>query len=190
MMMRPPLNGATPEKPVGFGFYYMTSTLEAEHTLSCPPTSSRGHGLRCVRPYSAVLTLFVAPRPHAVLWRHCTVPYSRPDLGVFSTPACTPHSCYHTTHGTEPTLDSLLWRYGARRISTDPKLQPVVQKFLDPAIDIRTVDNVGPSPLLVHKAMLKRVARPWWDLSVKMKHDSDANHIFGWVLRDVGLHPH
>ena len=37
MMMRPPLNGATPEKPVGFGFYYMTSTLEAKHTLSCPP---------------------------------------------------------------------------------------------------------------------------------------------------------
>jgi len=94
MMMRPPLNGATPEKPVGFGFYYM--------------------------------------------------------------------------------------------ISTDPKLQPVVQKFLDPAIDIRTVDNVGPSPLLVHKAMLKRVARPWWDLSVKMKHDSDANHIFGWVLEMWG----
>ena len=59
---------------------------------------------------------------------------------------------HRTTHGTEPTLDSLLRRYGARRISTDPKLQPVVQKFLDPAIDIRTVDNVGPSPLLVHKA--------------------------------------
>jgi len=87
-----------------------------------------------------------------VLWRHCTVPSSRPDLAVFSTQAGTPHSCYRTTHGTEPTLDSLLRRYGARRISTDPKLQPVVQKFLDPAIDIRTVDNVGPSPLLVHKA--------------------------------------
>ena len=85
MMMRPPLNGATPEKPVGFGFYYMTSTLEANTHCRVLPTSSRGHGLRCARPSPAVLTALVAPRLHAVLWRHCTVPYSRPDLGVFST---------------------------------------------------------------------------------------------------------
>jgi len=29
--------------------------------------------------------------------------------------------CYHTTHGTEPTLDSMLWRYGTRRHRLHPR---------------------------------------------------------------------
>jgi len=40
-------------------------------------------------------------------------PYARPDVGVFST--CfgqLSHLCYRTTHRAEPTLDSILWRYG------------------------------------------------------------------------------
>lgn len=71
-------------------------------------------------------------------------------------------------------------------ISTDPKLEPVVRKFLNPEIDITTVDAVGPSPLLVHKPMLAKLARPWWELSMKMKGDEDANKIFGWVLEMWG----
>lgn len=94
MLMRPPPNQATPEKPVGFGFYYM--------------------------------------------------------------------------------------------IGTDPKLQPVVEKFLAPGIDANTVDAVGPSPLIVHKPMLQRLARPWWELSMRMKKDADANRVFGWVLEMWG----
>ena len=94
MLMRPPENVATPDRPVGFGFYYMTGT--------------------------------------------------------------------------------------------DPKLKPVVQKFLADGIDVTTVDAVGPSPIIIHKPMLKRVARPWWDLSQKMQHDRDAQVIFGWVLEMWG----
>ena len=30
--------------------------------------------------------------------------------------------------------------------------------------------------------MLERVAVPWWDMSIKMKGDNDANRVFGWVL--------
>ena len=71
-------------------------------------------------------------------------------------------------------------------IGTDPKLKPVVEKFLAPGISSAEIDNVGPSPIIITKAMLERVATPWWDMSVKMKGDSDANRVFGWVNpRDV-----
>ena len=71
-------------------------------------------------------------------------------------------------------------------ISTDPKLLPVVKKFLKPEIDVHTVDAVGPSPLIIHKPMLEKVAEPWWKLSLEMKHDSAANTVFGWVLEMWG----
>ena len=46
-------------------------------------------------------------------------------------------------------------------IGTDPKLQPVAEKFLRPGIPVTEVDNVGPSPIIITKSMLERVARPW-----------------------------
>jgi len=71
-------------------------------------------------------------------------------------------------------------------LGTDPKLKPVVQKFLDPSIDPITVDAVGPSPILIHKPLLGRVARPWWEMSQRMQRDGDAQRIFGWVLEMWG----
>ena len=68
----------------------------------------------------------------------------------------------------------------------DPKLNPVVKKFLNPDIEPETVDQVGPSPIIIHKPLLEKVARPWWDMSVVMKRDSDANRVFGWVLEMWG----
>jgi len=71
-------------------------------------------------------------------------------------------------------------------ISTDPKLLPVVKKFLKPEIDVHTVDAVGPSPLIIHKPMLERVAEPWWELSLKVKADAAANRVFGGVFEGGG----
>eukprot|EP00966_Prymnesium_polylepis_P258916 5980261-Prymnesium_polylepis.1 len=68
----------------------------------------------------------------------------------------------------------------------DPKLNPVVKKFLAPGIDPSTVDQAGPSPLLIHKPLLAELAQPWWDMSIKMKRDGDANRVFGWVLEMWG----
>ena len=50
-------------------------------------------------------------------------------------------------------------------IGTDPKLKPVVEKFLSPGISSAEIDNVGPSPIIITKAMLERVATPWWDIA-------------------------
>ena len=61
----------------------------------------------------------------------------------------------------------------------NPKLAPVVRKFLDPSIDLSTVDAVGPSPIIIHRPLLEKLARPWWDMSKRMQHDSDALRIFG-----------
>ena len=41
---------------------------------------------------------------------------------------------------------------------------------------------MGPSPIIITKDMLARVARPWWDMSLRMKGHRDANRVFGWVL--------
>lgn len=71
-------------------------------------------------------------------------------------------------------------------LGMDPKLRPVVEKFLAPGIEASTVDAVGPSPILIHKPLLARVARPWWDMSQRMQHDRDAQVIFGWVLEMWG----
>ena len=71
-------------------------------------------------------------------------------------------------------------------LGTDPKLRPVVQKFLAPGIEPETVDAVGPSPIIIHKPLLARVAKPWWEMSQRMQHDRDAQVIFGWVLEMWG----
>jgi len=71
-------------------------------------------------------------------------------------------------------------------LGMDPKLKPVVEKFLDPSISAETVDAVGPSPILIHKPLLQKVARPWWDMSQRMQKDPDAQRIFGWVLEMWG----
>ena len=62
-----------------------------------------------------------------------------------------------------------------------PRRHPVEQ-FLSPGIPPSTVDAVGPSPIIITKDMLARVARPWWDMSLRMKGHRDANRVFGWVL--------
>ena len=41
-------------------------------------------------------------------------------------------------------------------IGTDPKLRPVVEKFVAPGISATEIDNVGPSPIIITKAMLER----------------------------------
>ena len=71
-------------------------------------------------------------------------------------------------------------------LGMDPKLRPVVEKFLEPGIEASTVDAVGPSPIIIHKPLLKRVAKPWWDMSQRMQHDRDAQVIFGWGLEMWG----
>ena len=75
-------------------------------------------------------------------------------------------------------------------LGTDPKLKPVVQQFLDPSISPDTVDAVGPSPILIHKPLLRKLARPWWDMSQRMQHDNNALNIFGWVLEMWGYSLH
>ena len=59
-----------------------------------------------------------------------------------------------------------------------PKLRPVVKRWFDPD----NVDPVGPSPLIIHKAQLASLLDPFWQLSLELKRDKEANVAFGWVL--------
>ena len=63
-----------------------------------------------------------------------------------------------------------------------PKLKPVIAKYHTPEM----VDEVGPSPIIIHKPLLKRMVDPWWKLCLTLKRDEEANHAFGWVLEMWG----
>ena len=63
-----------------------------------------------------------------------------------------------------------------------PKLKPVIAKYHNPD----EVDPVGPSPVIISKAQLRQVARPWWELCLTLKRDKEANEKFGWVLEMWG----
>jgi len=88
------------------------SCLEAEDAHLYPNERSRGQAFNCIQPYSAVHT-WVRSSSYtrgALHTRHNSVlPPSR--WRIF------PPRYHHTTHGSEPTLDSIPWRYGTRRLS-------------------------------------------------------------------------
>ena len=48
------------------------------------------------------------------------------------------------------------------------------------------VQPVGPSPAIVHVESLKKLTPLWYDLSVDLKHDPQADRAFGWVLEMWG----
>ena len=54
-------------------------------------------------------------------------------------------------------------------LTTDPGPDP------DPA-------QVGPSPAIMHVSNLKKLAPLWYELSVQMKADREADGAFGWML--------
>ena len=60
----------------------------------------------------------------------------------------------------------------------------VVKRYFDG--DHLSVQPIGPSPAILHVDMLKKVTPLWYDLSVTLKADRDADRAFGWVLEMWG----
>ena len=46
--------------------------------------------------------------------------------------------------------------------------------------------QVGPSPAIMHVSNLKKLAPLWYELSVQMKADREADGAFGWMLEMWG----
>lgn len=64
----------------------------------------------------------------------------------------------------------------------DPKFTPIVQKFNKANAELKDFAPIGNSPVMIHKAQLKKVCTVWDTLAIEMKHDEEANAAFGWVL--------
>ena len=60
----------------------------------------------------------------------------------------------------------------------------VVKRYYDG--DHLAVQPVGGSPAIMHVDTLKRLAPVWYDMSVKLKADREADRAFGWVLEMWG----
>jgi len=63
--------------------------------------------------------------------------------------------------------------------------QPLLDKFA-PGVTYSDVQPVGPSPLVVSKPVLRRLAPLWLNLSLALKLDPVADRRFGWVLEMWG----
>ena len=66
-----------------------------------------------------------------------------------------------------------------------PSHQRVIDKH-SPGTSWRKVQPVGPSPLIIEKASLGRLAPLWLNLSLSLKLDPEADMRFGWVLEMWG----
>ena len=75
--------------------------------------------------------------------------------------------------------------FGFGYMHCSPGHQGVIEKH-SPGTSWRDVQNVGPSPLLVHKPMLRRLTPPWYNISLTLKRDPSADKRFGWVLEMWG----
>lgn len=45
-----------------------------------------------------------------------------------------------------------------------------------------SIDPIGNSPVIIHKAMFAPLASEWHHLALAMKRDGEASKVFGWVL--------
>lgn len=55
----------------------------------------------------------------------------------------------------------------------------IVNKFV-PGLGGKT-DPVGPSPVIIHKSQLVKIAKPWYDFTIKICGDGEAVQALGWV---------
>ena len=55
----------------------------------------------------------------------------------------------------------------------------IVNKFV-PGLGGNT-DPVGPSPVIIHKDQLVKLAKPWYDMTIKICADGEAVQALGWV---------
>lgn len=62
----------------------------------------------------------------------------------------------------------------------------LVRRFAGSAEAAARVQQLGPSPVLLHMDALRRLAKPWRDVSFDLKKDGAADAEFGWMLEMWG----
>ena len=68
----------------------------------------------------------------------------------------------------------------------NPKTIALVRRFAGSDEAARRVQQVGPSPVLMHMGSVRRVAQDWKDVSFALKRDPEADAEFGWMLEMWG----
>ena len=73
-------------------------------------------------------------------------------------------------------------------MNPNPAFAPFIRRMWPEGGDqgYLTVQPIGPSPLIIHKAQLQRVAPEWNDLARKLKLDPEASKALGWVTEMWG----
>ena len=72
---------------------------------------------------------------------------------------------------------------------TPQKTPDITNKFLDKKIsakEMKMIDPIGNSPVMISKGDLRRIAPAWHNVSLAIKHDAEADKAWGWVLEMYG----
>ncbi|KAE9620842.1 hypothetical protein Lal_00019718 [Lupinus albus] len=63
------------------------------------------------------------------------------------------------------------------------KNEKIIRKFYPKKNGpVSNIDQIGNSPVIIKKDLIKKIAPTWMNVSMKMKYDSETDDTFGWVL--------
>ena len=90
---------------------------------------------------------------------------------------CLPHT---QTHAHAPAQVGYPFHYMVP--TRNSKTVAIVRRFAGSDATAAAVQQVGPSPVLMHMDALRALVKPWYDLSFALKKDPAADAEFGWML--------
>ena len=124
----------------------------------------------------------VLNRPHSVLVALRRGDLSFPEKYVFL--AETDHLLMKALPNLASATEAAAYPFHYMNPKRDGKTAALVKRFAGEHAD--AVQQVGPSPALLHIDALKALVQPWYDTSFALKRDSAADAEFGWMLEMWG----
>ncbi|KAK9826707.1 hypothetical protein WJX74_011081 [Apatococcus lobatus] len=62
----------------------------------------------------------------------------------------------------------------------------IVNRFNDRKVPVESMAQIGSSPVIINRDQLAAVVDAWYDISLRLKNDPEADKAFGWVLDMYG----
>ena len=140
-----------------------------------------------VKELTAAETLgfVVLNRPHSVL-----TALKRGDLTKLPEPylliAETDHLLLNPMPNTATPAEAVGYPFHYMMPRRNTRTIDIVRRFAGSDAAARAVQQVGPSPILIHLDALTRLVQLWYDLSFALKKDPAADAEFGWMLEMWG----
>ena len=98
----------------------------------------------------------------------------------------TDHLLMRVLPNTATPTNAIAYPFHYMNPNRDENTRSLVRRFAGSDEVAKRVQQVGPSPLLVHADALRQLVKPWHELSFRLKRDPAADAEFGWMLEMWG----